>query len=297
MFHGSMVAMVTPMLEDGVIDIDGLRRLAQWHVDEGTDAIVVVGSTGEASTLNYDERKLVIQQTLEQVAGRIPVIAGTGTNSTASTIHLTRDAMELGVDACLLVAPYYNKPTPEGLYQHFKTVADTVPVPQILYNVPSRTASDLKPAIVARLAKLSNIIGLKDATGDIDRLKETILLVDGGMDFYSGDDSTCLEFMLSGGKGVISVTANVAPKLMHEMCLFALANDNIKAQALNDRMETLHKVLGIETNPIPVKWALDFMGMISSGIRLPLTLLSPEHHQLIKSSLSEAGLLSLMEVV
>lgn len=290
MFHGSLVALVTPMQADGVIDVDSLRSLVEWHINQGTDGIVVLGTTGEVSTINSAERKLVIEQVLEQTRGRLPVIAGTGTNSTALTVHRTREAMELGVDACLLVTPYYNKPTQEGLYQHFKTVAESVPIPQILYNVPSRTACDLKPATIARLCAFPNIIGVKEATGDVQRLKEIIALVDQSLDLYCGVDAKNLEFLLEGGKGVISVTANVAPKLMHSMCKAVVDKDLTKAKEHDDTLQGLNEQLFIETNPIPTKWALYNMGLIPPGIRLPLTPLSENYQGLIRDALEQAGI-------
>ncbi len=292
MFHGSIVALVTPMQADGILDIDSLRQLIEWHIEQGTDAIVVAGSTGEAATLDSVERNLVIQQAIDQAKGRIPIIAGTGTNSTQSTITYTREAMELGVDACLLVTPYYNKPTQEGLYQHFKAVAEAVPAPQILYNVPSRTACDMKPATVARLATIANIIGVKEATGDIARVREIhALLGEHKLDIYSGDDPSCLELMLAGGQGVISITSNVAPRLMHELCKAALANDAAKAHEINNKLAKLHKELCIETNPIPVKWALQQMHKIPAGIRLPLTPLSDACQPIVKQALVQADIL------
>lgn len=289
MFHGSMVALVTPMLEDGLIDVDALRSLVEWHIQEGTQAIVVLGTTGEVPTIHYQERPLIMQQVIEQVHGRVPVIAGTGTNSTEMTIQLTKEAMECGVDACLLVTPYYNKPTQEGLYQHFKAVSTAVPIPQILYNVPSRTGCDLKPATLARLVSCSNIVGLKEATGDMARLHEIKAVVDSDIDLYSGDDASCLDFMLGGGRGVISVTANVVPKQMRALCDAALMGHREQATALNNPLMGLHKNLFVESNPIPVKWALHRMGKISKGIRLPLTPLSAEYHALLDHSLDEAS--------
>lgn len=291
MFHGSIVALVTPMFKDGVIDVEALRRLVEWHIQEGTDAIVVLGSTGESATIHHAERQLVIENATQQAAKRVPVIAGTGTNSTEATIELTKEAMTLGVDACLLVVPYYNKPTQEGLYQHFRAVAEAVPIPQILYNVPSRTICDLKPATVARLANIPNIIGLKEATGNIERLLEILRLTDHKIDLYSGDDPTCLEFMLKGGKGVISITANLAPKLFHELCVAALAGDVQRATTIHEKLSTLNAIQSIETNPIPVKWALHMMGMIQAGIRLPLTPLSEEYREDVRTALLECGLL------
>jgi 4-hydroxy-tetrahydrodipicolinate synthase len=290
MFHGSIVALVTPMQPNGVIDIESLRQLVEWHIEQGTDAIVVLGTTGEAPTVDPIERKLVIQQAIEQAKGRVPIIAGTGTYATQSTINLTRDAMEAGVDACLLITPYCNKPTQEGLYQHFKAVAEAVPIPQILYNVPSRTACDLKPTTVAHLASFSNIVGLKEATGDIARMQEILKLTAGSsIDLYSGDDATCLEFILAGGQGVISVTSNVAPKLMHMMCKAAMAGAALEAREIDRKLASLHQQMFIETNPIPVKWALQQMGKIPAGIRLPLTPLSESCHMQVRDAMIQAG--------
>jgi len=291
MFHGSMVALVTPMDNEGVIDVVALQRLIDWHVEEGTDALVVLGTTGESPTIHETERKFLLETVLRQVSGRLPVIVGTGSSSTGATLMHTKEAMTLGADACLIVTPYYNKPTQEGLYQHFKTIADEVAIPQILYNVPSRTGCDLLSETVARLAKLPNIIGIKDATGNLNRLAEMKALIGDNIDFYSGDDPTAMDFILQGGRGVISITSNVAPRLMHDMCAAALAGEEEKAVALNNKLMKLHKDLCIESNPIPVKWALHTMGMIPSGIRLPLTILSEAHHQVVRVALSEVGLL------
>ncbi len=291
MFRGSMVALVTPMREDGVIDIESLRQLAEWHIEQGTNAIVVLGSTGESATLDRIERKIVMEVAMEQVQGRVPIIAGTGTNSTSSTLELTQEAMELGVDACLLVTPYYNKPTQEGLYQHFKTIAEKVAIPQILYNVPSRTGCDLKPTTIAHLAAVPNIIGIKEATGDLQRVKEILSLTNGrGLDLYSGDDATSLDFIMLGGRGVISVTANIVPKWMHAICEHALSGEENKARILNSKLEKLHRQLFVESNPIPVKWVLQQMGKIQKGIRLPLTYLSEAYHALLKEAMIEAGI-------
>jgi 4-hydroxy-tetrahydrodipicolinate synthase len=291
MFHGSMVALVTPMHEDGAVDEDSLQRLVDWHVENHTDAIVVVGTTGESATLGEDEHCHVIRRTVEMAAGRVPVIAGTGANSTREAIDLTRCAMEAGVDACLLVTPYYNKPTQEGLYLHFRAVAEAVPVPQILYNVPGRTACDMLPETVERLAVISNIVGIKEATGDIERARSIVQCCGERMDVYSGDDATAMELLLLGGQGNISVTANVAPAAMHEMCAAALAGDRDTAAAINARLEILHRTLFIESNPIPVKWALHEMGLIPAGIRLPLTPLANEYHDIVRQALSQAGVI------
>ncbi len=291
MFHGSMVALATPMRTDGSIDEQSLEQLVEFHVNNGTDAIVAVGTTGESPTLDHDEHCWVIKRVVELAAGRVPVIGGTGANSTREAIELTRCAMEAGVDACLLVTPYYNKPTQEGMYRHFLAVADAVAVPQILYNVPGRTACDLLPDTVERLSHVSNIVGIKEATGNLERARELIERCGARMDIYSGDDATAMELMLMGGKGDISVTANVAPKLMHEMCAAAIAGDRATAEAINEKLMPLHKNLFLEANPIPVKWALHEMGLIPDGIRLPLTVLSEQHHEKVREALRHAGAL------
>lgn len=291
MFHGSMVALVTPMREDGAIDEKCLAQLVEFHVENGTDALVVVGTTGEASTLDEEEHCKVIRQVVEMVKGRLPVIAGTGANSTREAIDLTRCAMQAGADACLLVTPYYIKPTQEGLFRHFKAVADAVPVPQILYNVPGRTACDMSNDTVERLAGIANIVGIKDATGDMVRGKELIERCGDRIDIYSGDDATTLELMRLGGKGGISVTANVAPRAMHEMCAAALDGDFERAEAINTKLMPLHKNLFVEANPIPAKWALHEMGLIPTGIRLPLTVLSEQYHETVRQAMKQAGVL------
>ncbi len=291
MFHGSMVALVTPMQADGSIDWESLRGLIEFHVQAGTDAIVAVGTTGESSTLDEQEHCEVIRRVVKQAAGRLPVIAGTGSNNTREAIDYTRCAMEAGADAALLVVPYYNKPTQEGMYQHFKAVADAVPMPQILYNVPGRTGCDLHNDTVERLSHISNIVGIKDATGDLARGKELVERCGERLDIFSGDDATTMEFILQGGKGCISVTANVAPQAMHELCAAALAGDRERASAINDRLLPLHKGLFVEGNPIPVKWALAELGRIPSGLRLPLTPLSSQYHERIRDALRHAGLL------
>lgn len=288
MFHGCMVALVTPMAPDGAVDEESLATLVEFHVSNGTDAIVAVGTTGESATLDLEEHIHVIRRVVELSAGRVPVIAGTGANSTAEAIELTRAGMEAGAEACLLVTPYYNKPTQEGLYQHFKAIAEAVPVPQILYNVPGRTAVDMLPQTVERLCGISNIVGLKEATGNLERAKELLERCGDRIDLYSGDDATAMDFILLGGKGDISVTANVAPKAMHEMCAAARAGDRASAQALNERLMPLHKALFLESNPIPVKWALYEMGLIQSGIRLPLTALSEQHREPLRQAMRAA---------
>jgi 4-hydroxy-tetrahydrodipicolinate synthase len=292
MFHGSMVALVTPMKDDGALDWVALRRLIDFHIENGTDAIVAVGTTGESPTLDMDEHGEVISKTVEYARRRVPVIAGTGANSTTEAIELTRRAEKAGADACLLVTPYYNKPTQEGMYRHFKAIAEAVPVPQILYNVPGRTACDLLPETVERLAAIPNIVGIKEATGNMDRAREILQRCGEKIDLYSGDDATALECILLGGKGDISVTANVAPKLMHEMCKLGLDRKENEARAINERLLGLHKYLFIEANPIPVKWALNEMGLIKGGIRLPLTPLSAPHHETVRQAMRLAGAIS-----
>jgi 4-hydroxy-tetrahydrodipicolinate synthase len=291
MFHGSMVALVTPMHRDGAIDVDALRRLVDFHVDSGTDAIVAVGTTGESATLDMDEHCTILAQVVEQAAGRIPIIAGTGANSTTEATALTRCAQDAGVDACLLVTPYYNKPTQEGLYQHHKAVADAVAVPQILYNVPGRTSVDMLPDTVVRLADIANIVGIKEATGDMSRARELIDRCGDRIDIYSGDDATAVDLILMGGKGDTSVTANVAPGSMHDMCAAALEGDEATARRINDTLMPLHKNLFLESNPIPVKWALQQMGLIEEGIRLPLTPFSAQHHDALQQAMRGAGVL------
>ena len=291
MFHGSMVALVTPMYEDGALDKAALRKLIDFHIEMGTRAIISVGTTGESPTLDMEEHCEVIRLTVEHVRGRIPVIAGTGANSTAEAIELTRCAQRAGANACLLVTPYYNKPTQEGLYRHFKAIAEAVAIPQILYNVPGRTACDMLPATVARLSSVPNIIGLKDATGNVPRAKEVLQNCEDGFELYSGDDATGLDLMLLGAHGVISVTANIAPRLMREMCDGVAAGDEVTARRINDRLMPLHKDLFIESNPIPTKWALQQMGLIEGGIRLPLTPLSTPCHAAVRDAMRAAGVI------
>lgn len=291
MFHGSMVALVTPMMADGSIDMDGLAKLVEFHVDNGTDAIVSVGTTGESATLDQKEHCAVIKRTVELAKGRVPIIAGTGANSTSEAIELTRCAMEQGADACLLVTPYYNKPTQEGLYQHFRTIAEAVAIPQILYNVPGRTSVDMLPETVERLSHIANIIGIKEATGDLTRAKSIIDTCGDRLDLYTGDDATAMECILLGAKGDISVTSNVAPRQMHEMCAAALAGDRATAEKLNQPLDILHHKLFLESNPIPVKWALYEMGLIHEGIRLPLTPLAEQYRDELRDALKQAGVL------
>jgi len=286
-----MVALATPMRDDGAVDETALARLVEFHIENGTDAIVAVGTTGESATLDYDEHCHVMRRAVELAKGRIPVIGGTGSNSTSEAIELTRQAMAIGCDAVLLVTPYYNKPTQEGLYRHFKTLAEAVPIPQILYNVPGRTACDMLPETVARLADISNIVGIKEAQGTVQRAREILERCGERIDVYSGEDGIAREVILAGGKGVISVTANVAPALMREMAAKALAGDRRTAEAIDARLAALHKALFSESNPIPVKWALYEMGMIGPGIRLPLTPLSEHYHETVRQALQLAGVL------
>jgi 4-hydroxy-tetrahydrodipicolinate synthase len=292
MLTGSLVALVTPMQEGGELDLAALRRLIDWHVEQGSDALVMVGTTGESPTVSPEEHCLLIRTAVEHAAGRIPVVAGTGANSTAEAIDLTRCAKAAGAVAGLSVAPYYNKPTQEGLYRHFRTVAEAVDLPLILYNVPGRTASDIANDTVLKLAQVPGIVGIKDATGNIERGTDLIRRAPAGFAIYSGDDASALALMLLGGHGVISVTANVAPRLMHEMCVAALAGDLVRAREINRRLLPLHQKLFVEANPIPVKWALAQMGLIGTGIRLPLTPLSEAHHGTLRQALAEAGIAS-----
>ena len=289
---GSIVAIVSPMHEDGRLDLPALRKLVDFHVQEGTDAIVVVGTTGESPTVDVEEHHLLIETVVAQAAGRIPVIAGTGANSTAEAVEMTRFAKAAGADAALSVVPYYNKPTQEGLYRHFKTIAEAVDIPVILYNVPGRTVADLANETALRLAQIPNIVGIKDATGNFDRGCELIARAPKGFSVYSGDDPTACALILMGAQGNISVVANVAPRLMHELCAAALAGDLPKARQLNFRLLGLHRQLFCEANPIPVKWACQQLGLIKEGIRLPLTPLSPECHERVRGALRQAGLLA-----
>jgi len=289
MFHGSMVALVTPMNNDGSLDEASLANLIEFHVESGTDAIVAVGTTGESATLSFKEHCALMKMIIKLVNGRLPVIAGTGANSTREAIELTRSAQESGADACLLVTPYYNKPSQEGLYLHFKAIAEAVDIPQILYNVPGRTAVDMLPKTVARLAEIDNIIGIKEATGDLDRAREILQLCDDEFELYSGDDETAMECILLGAKGDISVTANVAPEAMQQMCALALKGEKAKAAAINEPLLGLHQNLFLEANPIPVKWALQEMGLIPDGIRLPLTPLAEQYHQTLRAALQNAN--------
>lgn len=293
MITGSIVALATPMKVTGEIDWEALRRLVNVHLDSGTDAIVAAGTTGEPTTMSFAEHFDVIRTVVEEVRGRIPVIAGTGANATSEAVELARYAKEVGADYCLSVCPYYNKPTQEGLYQHFKAVAEGANLPVILYNVPGRTCSDLYNETVFRLAELDNIVGLKDATGNLERAEELVDRLRGsGFALYSGDDGTACDFMLMGGHGDISVTANVAPRLMHELCEAAVSGDSDRAHQINTRLMPLHTGLGVEANPIPVKWALHRMGYAEQGIRLPMTWLSEKYHTTVEEALQLAGVLN-----
>ena len=291
MIKGSIVAIVTPMFEDGSLDKDGLRKLIDWHVDEGTDGIVIVGTTGESATVTPEEHVELIKLAVDHVAGRIPVIAGSGGNSTLEAITLTRAAKEVGADASLQVVPYYNRPTQEGMYRHFKAIAEAVDLPVILYNVPGRTVADMSNETIARLAPIANIVGVKDATGNIGRGIELLKMVDKSFAVYSGDDPTAMALMFCGGAGNISVTANVAPRAMRELCAAAMAGDIAQAVAINNRVLELHAKLFVEPNPVPVKWALTEMGKMPAGLRLPLAPLSASFHDTVRTALREAGLL------
>ena len=289
MITGSMVAIVTPMQEDGRLDLPRFRALIDWHIAEGTDGIIVVGTTGESPTVGFDEHKELIHVAVAHARGRIPIVAGTGANSTAEAIELTESAKNAGADACLSVVPYYNKPTQEGLYRHFSTIAERVDIPQIVYNVPGRTVADLSNDTVLRLAQVTNIVGIKDATGNIERCSDLIRRAPKNFAIYSGDDASCLALILLGGHGVISVTANVAPRLMHEMCAAALAADVVRAREINFRLLGLHTKLFVEANPIPVKWACAHLGLIEPGLRLPMTPLSAQYHEVVREAMRQAG--------
>lgn len=293
MITGSLVALITPMKLDGAVDSKKLDDLIEFHIQQGTHGIVAVGTTGESSTLTPEEHSNVIRQVIKTVNGRVPVIAGTGANSTHEAIDLTMAAKEAGADACLLVTPYYNKPTQEGLYQHFKAIAEAVDIPQILYNVPGRTACDMQNETVLRLSSIPNIVGIKDATGNLERGKALIDAVPSDFAVYSGDDPTAVALMLLGGKGNISVTANVAPKAVSQAAEFALAGDAEAAHSVDQTIAPLHMNLFLESNPIPVKWACAQLGLCENSIRLPLTILSDAHHEAVKQAMVQAGILSL----
>ncbi len=289
MIQGSIVALVTPMDGSGAVDKESLQRLVRFHIEQGTDALVAVGTTGESATLDEEEHCDVIKAVVDYAEGKIPVIAGTGSNSTKEAINLTRRAQQAGADACLIVTPYYNKPTQEGLFLHYQAINDAVAIPQILYNVPGRTACDMLPETIGRLAKLSNIVGVKEATGDLSRVQKIRALAGEDFAIYTGDDATSREFCLLGGNGTITVTGNVAPKLVHEMIMAAIAGDIETATAIDEKLKALHKHLFIQANPIPVKWALTEMGLMAKGIRLPLTWLTEDCFDQVRAAMRQAG--------
>ncbi|WJF91193.1 4-hydroxy-tetrahydrodipicolinate synthase [Paraburkholderia bonniea] len=289
--RGSIPAIVTPMLEDGSLDLPAFRKLIDWHIEEGTNALVVVGTSGESATLSVEEHVLMVKTAVEHAAGRIPVIAGSGGNSTTEAIELTEQARRVGANATLQVVPYYNKPTQEGIYRHFTKIAETVDLPVILYNVPGRTVADMANETILRLAQVPGVIGVKEATGNIDRAAHLIKAAPANFSIYSGDDPTAIALMLLGGHGNISVTANVAPRAMSELCAAALAGDVKRARDSHMKLLSLHKHLFIESNPIPAKWALQQLGRIQGGIRLPLTPLDARYHEVVRGALREAGLL------
>ena len=289
MFGGSMVALVTPMKDDGALDLDALQRLVEFHVEQGTDGLVIGGTTGESPCITPGELADMIRAALEAADGRVPVIGGSGTNSTARTIELTGVVREAGAAGALVVTPYYNKPTQRGLYEHYRAVAQSAGIPVILYNVPGRTACDLLPETAARLAEVPGIVGLKEAVPGPERVTRLRELVGGGLELYSGDDATAMAFLLAGGDGVISVTANVAPRLMRGLCEAARHGEPRKAEALNDRLDALNRALFVEPNPIPVKWAVMSMGLIGGGIRLPLTTLDPKYYDTVRQAMVRAG--------
>jgi len=292
MISGSIVALVTPMNLDGSVDWDRLGELIEWHIEMGTDGLVPVGTTGESATVDVPEHCEIVKYVVNAVNGRLPVIAGTGGNATAEAIALTQAAKEAGADACLLVTPYYNKPTQEGLFQHYKAIAEAVDLPQVLYNVPARTACDMLPTTVARCAEIEQVVAIKEATGDLQRTIEILELCGPDMVIYSGDDATAVDLMLNGASGTISVTANVAPKEMGEVCRAAVSGDAELANSLNERLTALHRDLFLESNPIPVKWALAEMGKIGRGVRLPLTELSPEYQGDVRQAMRQAGVIN-----
>jgi 4-hydroxy-tetrahydrodipicolinate synthase len=290
MLTGSLVAIATPMHDDGRLDLPRFRSLIDFHINECTDGIVVVGTTGESPTVDFDEHKELIKVAVDHAKGRIPVIAGTGGNSTAEAIELTESAKKAGADSCLSVVPYYNRPTQEGLYRHFRKIAEAVDIPMILYNVPGRTVADMANDTTIRLSAVPGVIGIKDATANIERATDLIKRAPKDFAIYSGEDSTALAVILLGGHGVISVTANVAPRLMHEMCAAALRGDVATARGINMRLLGLHQKLFVEANPIPVKWALQEMGLAGGGLRLPMTPLSDKFHDTVREALHEAGI-------
>ncbi|MBS1217922.1 MAG: 4-hydroxy-tetrahydrodipicolinate synthase, partial [Proteobacteria bacterium] len=287
--RGSMVAIVTPMADDGALDLDAFRKLLDWHIAEGTDGIVVVGTTGESPTVDFDEHRLLIETAVQHAAGRVPIVAGTGANSTREAIELSEFAKAAGAAMSLSVVPYYNKPTQDGLYRHFRAIAEAVDIPQILYNVPGRTVADMGNDTVLRLAEVPGIVGIKDATGNLERGADLLRRKPKAFRVYSGDDATGIALMLLGGDGVISVTANVAPRMMHEMCAAALGGNAAQAVVLNNRLMGLHRQLFCEANPIPVKWAVQQLGLMHGGIRLPLTPLAPQYHDAVREAMQQAG--------
>lgn len=290
---GSIVALVTPMLEDGQVDYASLRKLIDWHVAEGTDCIGVVGTTGESPTVNVDEHCEIIRAAVEQAAGRVPIMAGCGANSTAEAIELAKFARKVGADCQLQVVPYYNKPTPEGQYRHFKAIAEaTGDLPIVLYNVPGRTVADMQHATVLRLAQVPGIVGIKEATGNIERAQWLIKEAPKGFSIYSGDDATAVALMLCGGHGNVSVSANIAPRLMHELCVAAIAGDARQAMAIQMRLLPIHKHLFVEANPIPIKWAMNELGLCASHLRLPMTPLEPVNQSIVRAALQASGLLA-----
>ena len=291
MIQGSIVALVTPMFDNGDVDQDSLKKLVEFHIAEGTDAIVAMGTTGESATLNENEHMDVVRSIIKYVDGRIAVIAGTGANSTTEAIALTQAAKNIGADACLLVTPYYNKPTQEGLYLHYKAIAEAVDIPQILYNVPGRTACDMLPETVGRLAKIKNIVGVKEATGELERVKIIRDLCGDDFAIYTGDDASSCEFCLLGGNGTITVSGNVAPKLVHQMIAAAMSGNRDLAMQIDEKLSGLHQRLFIQSNPIPVKWAVAEMGLMQSGIRLPLTWLTDDCFADVRSAMQQANVL------
>ena len=291
MIQGSIVAIVTPMHADGSLDLPGLRKLIDWHIAEGTDGIVIVGTTGESPTVSVEEHCELIKVAVEHAAKRVPVIAGTGGNSTSEAIELTRFARNVGADASLQVVPYYNRPTQEGMYQHFRKIAEAVDLPVILYNVPGRTVADMSNETILRLAQVPGIVGVKDATGNIARGSDLIRQLPSSFAVYSGDDPTAMALMFCGAKGNISVTANVAPRAMHELCVAAMAGNVAEAVAINNRLLPLHIKLFVEPNPVPVKWAMEQMGLIPAGIRLPLVPMGAAWHDTVREALRESGVL------
>ena len=292
MFKGSLVAIVTPMHEDGSLDFESMEELIEFHITNKTDAIVAVGTTGESATLDFNEHSEVIKTTISIINKRIPVIAGSGANSTSEALELTQRSKELGADACLLVTPYYNKPTQNGLYCHYKKIADEVSIPQILYNVPGRTSVDMLPDTVYKLSSHPNIIGIKEASGDLSRSSELLEKCSENISVFTGDDKTSMRDILMGFDGNISVTANIAPLEMHNMCVYAKNGDKKDAEIINNRLDALHDKLFIESNPIPVKWVLNRMGLIKKGIRLPLTWMDTKFEKSLEASLIEAGIIS-----